>query len=61
MPSGVLRRPAAAGGKEHQEISFIVMAYLAPNDLADLRASGLNDDTIREAGFYTESDPVKIS
>lgn len=31
------------------------------NHLADLRRSGLTDDTIRVAGVYSESDPARVS
>ncbi len=33
---------------------------LSDGDLANLRASGLTDATIRANGLYTESDPVKL-
>ena len=33
---------------------------LLDHHLNDLKASGLNDQTIAEAGFYSESDPREI-
>jgi len=37
------------------------MTLLLPEHLADLRRSGLTDATIRQAGFYSETDPAEIS
>jgi hypothetical protein len=39
----------------------IGLARLQPQHLADLRKSGLSDDQIVACGFYTETDPHKIS
>src|SRR5262245_3072449 len=35
--------------------------HLLPVHLKELRASGLNDDTIRDAGLYSERDHVKLA
>jgi hypothetical protein len=34
---------------------------LLPRHLADLRASGLTDETLRSAGVYTETDPGEVA
>lgn len=34
---------------------------LAPDHMADLRRSGLTDETIRAAGLYTERDPRRVA
>ena len=43
--------PPKTGGKQ----------FLHPEHLADLRASGLSDEQIRDCGFYTETDPSAVA
>ncbi len=38
-----------------------VEQVIHPDHLADLRASGLSDEQIRDCGFYSESDPSTVS
>lgn len=42
-------------------LAAIVNSKLSAKHLADLRSSGLSDDTIITAGFWTERDPEKIN
>lgn len=37
------------------------LQVLLPDHRADLRASGLSDDQIRDCGFYTETDPAAVA
>ncbi len=51
--------PKRSGHHENQRSSLY--GLLHGEDFANLRASGLSDETILENGLYTERDPVKLA